>query len=261
LRSIAEQYARNVKKDTRSYFASWLPLEKLDIGTVGILVHGCLLIRKTSLTAQGVSFDILNDNAAGAVDISSKSGVSITSKLAGAISADAPHIPEADAGIAIKFSKQAAYVIRSPKATVSRIADLAKLENELIAKHRKGEWHKDWVVITDVVNCESFDVLIAEGDSCSIELRAKVHDNSSPVHLGAGIGFEVMHMEGKTMHFLGIDKGTPLFQVAALRPSFPLLMPNELSKIGVLPSISEDDELLLAHFDEWKERDVSLRYL
>jgi hypothetical protein len=217
--SIGTLYCRRVKKDSRLYYAQWFPTATIDLGQIGKLVDGAIFVPKTTLQQQGIPFEIAQDPSSAQLNISSSSEVKVTFKLGGEVSTTAPSIPKASAGVVVEFGRKAAYIIKSEEVYEPRIANVAALEAEILARVKARTWDPDWVVISQIVQAPKADILVSESSSSRVEITAKGSANvGEVVQLGSiNASFDITSQSGKVANFLNSKQVTPLFQLVGLK--------------------------------------------
>ena len=221
--SIAEMYCSEVKKDTRVYFAQWLPNTTIELGTVGVL-NGHVFIPKTSLAEQGITgIGEVADPSSTPLDIQSHKDVKVTLKLAGQVSTGAPSIPQANAGVVVEFGHQGAYVIKAGASYEPRLANVARLEDEILARFKAGSWKKEWVVVSQLVKTPKASILVAQTSSAKVEITAQGDATvGQAVKLGdVKFSFDITSESGKVYNFLDANDVTPLFQLVGVKRRFP----------------------------------------
>jgi hypothetical protein len=221
--SISESYANAVRRDTGLYFAAWSPESRYNLGDVGVLQHGRMFVQKTSLKDEGIDFDEAPDKDPGSVDISSTRDVSVSLKLSGEVNPSAPNLPKGEAGVVVSLGHESSYVIRSEKVYEPRISNMAQVERVVMERFKARKWEKEWVIISQLVQCARVDILIAKSSNTRVEIRAKGNiPVGTTVDLGdVNVGFEIVHTTGAVFNFLNTQNATPLFQLVGIRRRFP----------------------------------------
>lgn len=222
--SIAEMYCNSVKRDSGLYFAAWSPEGKYQLGDVGVLQNGKMFVKKTTLKAEGIDWELEDDDAPGSLDLSSKRDTSVSLKISGTVNPSAPHLPQADAGVVVNLGREASYVIRSDRVFEPRIGNMAAVEREVLERFRNGgRWQKEWVIISQVVNCDKVDIVISKSANVKLEIRAKGNvPAGGTVNLGnVDAGFELVNTSGAIYNFLNTEKASPLFQLVGIKSRFP----------------------------------------
>lgn len=221
--SISEMYCRSVRRDSGLYFAAWTPLAKYRLGDVGVLENGTMFVQKTRLADEGIAWEEEPDTSPGSLDLTSKQGTSFSLKIAGQVNPSAPHIPQGDAGVVVTLGREASYIIRSDEVLEPRIRNMASVEREVMERFREKRWQKEWVIVSQVVQCTKADILITKSANATVEIRARGSVAAgSTVNLGnVDAGFEIVHTSGAIFNFLNTRDSSPLFQLVGIRSRFP----------------------------------------
>lgn len=229
--SIAKTYCKRVKKDTRIYFAHWLPTSTVNLGTVGVLVDGAIFVPKTSLAQLGIAFDVEDDQASSPLDFTSSHDVRIGLKLAGTLDPASPTIPQAKAGFVVEFGRKAAYVIKAEESYEPRIRNVAALEAEILERIRARTWDPQWAVISQIVHTPAASILISQTSSARVEITAEGNVNlGEQAKLGDATGeFRITSESGKVFNFLNTRNATPLFQLVGMKKN-----PFGRTRVGTL---------------------------
>lgn len=123
---MAKPYARYAKeiRDRLHYGATWTPGTPLKLGQVGTFENG-VFVPKSNLGALGIKrFELEADSKATSYTYSSSSGVSLNFKAKGASSQTFKSLAEAEAGVAISFTRENAVVFGVSDRYEHRIADV-----------------------------------------------------------------------------------------------------------------------------------------
>jgi len=197
----------------------------IELGTVGELEGGYLFRPRSTLRDRGIDFDptadVVTDTSSSPLDFTSKSGVSITTKLAGEANTNIPSVPQGSAGIKLDFSREASFLIKAQESYEPRIRDLIGLERKILEKYRAGQWDRSWVVVSSLVMAPYVDIVISESASSSIELEVTGSGTVQTVELGnVSLEFAMKRTSGKVLDMRGIRNGTPIFQLAGLKQRF-----------------------------------------
>lgn len=254
MKSIAEMYCSEVKKDTQIYFAQWLPNATIELGTVGVL-HGDVFIPKTSLQEEGITgIGEVADPSSTPLDIQSHKDVKVALKLAGQVSTGAPSIPQANAGVVVEFGHQGAYVIKAAASYEPRLGNVARLEDEILARYKAGKWKKEWVVVSQLVRTPKASILVSQTSSAKVEITAQGDATvGQAVKLGdVKFSFDITSEAGKVYNFLDSNNVTPLFQLVGVKRRF-----LGKTNVGTLDYRAATVEIDAVDLDEHEEpRDV-----
>ncbi len=217
--SLAVTYCKKVKRDSRLYYAQWMPITKIELGSVGVLVDGVVYVEKTTLRDQGIDFDVIDDPSSSPLDLLSSRETKISTKAAGEVSTTMPSVPQAKAGITVEFDSQAAYVIKAAQSYEPRLSNVARLEQEILDRFRRGEWRREWVVISQLVTTPAASILISQTRKSRVEITAEGQANvGQRVELGnASFEFQVSSQSGQVYNFLNTENVTPLFQLIGIK--------------------------------------------
>jgi len=223
--SVARLYARGFKKDFKFYYTHWLPSSTIELGTVGELEGGYLFRPKSTLRDLGIAFDadadVVADTSSSPLDFTSKSGVSITTKLAGEANTSIPSVPQGSAGIKLDFSREASFLIKAQESYEPRIRDLIGLERKILEKYHARQWDRNWVIVSSLVMSPYVDIVISESASSSIELEVSGSGTVQSVELGnVSLQFTMKRTSGKVLDMRGIKNCTPIFQLVGLKQRF-----------------------------------------
>ena len=221
MESIADQYL-NEMHDEFHYFATWAPTETYHIGDILEKRGKNEYEYRSNLTRIGVDFEVLPDEAKHNFHYQSVGNVSISQKVTGKVMAGIKGLDIGDAGLVVQFNKEKAIAFEAAGVQHQKIADLNRLEKDLILKKKSGDWESDWVVVTDLMIADSGTVLISQGKGGTIELRAKADvPNLSLANIDAK--FESAYSENMNTQIIATRGLTPLFKISQLssRVFFP----------------------------------------
>ena len=220
--SVARIYARGFHRDFKVYYTHWLPNSELELGVVGVLEGGYLFRPKSTLRDLGIQFDpkadIVPDNSPSPIDFTSKSGVTITTKLAGEVNAQMPSIPQGSAGIKLDFASEASFLIKARESYEPRIRDVIRLEREILKLYKAGVWDRNWCVIYSLLKAPYADLVVSETGSSSIELQVTGDAQVQQVQLGdVNLQFAMKRTSGKVLDMRESKNVTPAFQLVGLK--------------------------------------------
>jgi len=221
--STINSFYMDTMNEEFGYFATWDPGTHLAVGDVGLMT-GNEFKRWTSLDEKKIPYKKLKDPTPSQKDYQTEGSVTVRAKLQGEPELPGSTLKIAEAGINVKFSKQAAFVFKAVNAYNDTIADLDALGTEILERYDmgKGLWKKEWVVITELVRAESGTVIISKSQNGCIDLRAKVGIGLESLNIANGeAGLNVATKRDISVQVIA-DKGmTPLFKIAGL--SHPIL--------------------------------------
>ncbi|HEY0036343.1 MAG TPA: hypothetical protein VGB66_06620, partial [Longimicrobium sp.] len=148
--------------------------------------------------------------------------VKVTLKLASQVSTGAPSIPQANAGVVVEFGRQGAYVIKAGTSYEPRLANVARLEDEILARLKAGSWKKEWVVVSQLVKTPNASILVSQTSNAKVEITAQGDATvGQAVKLGdVKFSFGITSESGKVYNFLDAENITPLFQLVGVKRRF-----------------------------------------
>ena len=223
--SVADVYARGFHKQTRHYYAQWLPTQAVSLGTVGVLEGGHFFRPQTTLADLGIAFDpeadVVRDPSPSGFNFTSTRGASVSVKLAGEADTRFPSIPTASAGVGIEFSSEGAFVIQAAEAYEPRIRDTTRLERDILEAYERGQWKRNFAVIFSIVEAPYADIVISESKASSLALQAAADVAVGAVKLGnAEAVLSATRQSGSVLDMTGSRDVTPAFQLYGLKSRF-----------------------------------------
>jgi hypothetical protein len=196
------------------YLPTWLPTTRLQLGYI---------IDRESLQYCGrlddhkIAFAIRRAPARGFFEYSSASGVSITTKLAGQITADTT-LGEAEAGLIVKFERENAIIFEASGCRSTMIADIHQLGDAIKALYRARQWNRNMMVVTEVVQAAAVTILISSGAGGRIDFKAKGAINPGGVRLSRlSSAFEEKHSSNVGFKVIGNSGLTPLYRASGIK--------------------------------------------
>ena len=127
----------------------------------------------------------------------------------------------------VDFSKENSVVFKAKNATYPSIDDEIQLEQEIIALHKKGQWNKDWCIITQLAVVESATIIISNSSNSKIELKANANLGAAKIDIAdASLDFSTQFAKDLNTTIIAQEGLTPLFvtkklKFSFLKPSFP----------------------------------------
>ncbi|GHF41598.1 hypothetical protein [Streptomyces morookaense] len=55
-------------------------------------------------------------------------------------------------GLRLKFRRGGSFVLKTKAVRVSRLADLAGVEDQVLDLYRRGKWRREWVLVMEVAS-------------------------------------------------------------------------------------------------------------
>ena len=220
--SIAEIYAKNFNKQTKYYFAQWLPNSPLSLGVVGILEDGYFFRPKTTLADLGIPFDPVNDiepdDSPTPLNLFSNKGVTMSVKLEGEVNPKIPSIPQGKAGLSLEFELEGGFVIKAPETFEPRIRDITRFEREILKAYLEKRWNRNYSVIFSLVSAPYADIVVSQASNSKLELQAEGKGEVGNVELGnVKLQLMVKSQSGSVLNMLGSKDVYPAFQLMGLK--------------------------------------------
>jgi hypothetical protein len=136
----------------------------------------------------------------------------------GQLKPNAPHIPQADAGVLVDFSKKGAFVFSAPETYEPSIDDIATLQEEVLEAYKAGRWKSDWAVVVRVVNAKTATILISKSSQSKLEIAINGSFQGAQFSLGdLNLGLTLNHQSGDVLNIVGARNVTPLFQLVRIK--------------------------------------------
>jgi len=244
----SKKYTRELKKQF-GYLATWLPGTSVDLGDIGVLRKN-EFTKISNLSDFGIKFEIESDETKSDIEHSSKGAVSITTKASGAVAPQGCSLGEVDAGITIAFSKENAIFFKANGTTSPSIKDQIALGKKIITLYKKGQWDKDWAIITEKVDSESATILISSSSNGKIELKAKGEMEAAKLDLAdAELSFKLTFSKDISTKIVAKESLTPLFKASKVKSRLFLPPAFKINKVNSMDLMTPEkaksnDELL-----------------
>lgn len=202
------------------YRATWDPTKQLKIGYIGKLEQGILSIY-SSLEKEGIRVELATDPAGAAMDYTSHDDVSITAKLSGTAPAAGSVFAASEAGFSFEFKSENSIVFQTGNHKIHQLVNLAEIEDSVLEKYKNGNWDKDWVIVTELVEADTATIIISNSSNGSLELKARTDVRAGQLTLtDASLGLSVVREKGSTLKYITQSGLTPLYRVMGIRHPF-----------------------------------------
>jgi hypothetical protein len=210
---LAEAYAGEIHRQSRLYHGNWLPSSERKLGDFGE-VHDDLFAYEGNIADFGVEFATRIDQTRSYHHYTSKDSVSVTAL--GAVKGDQGSI-KLSAGIHVGMSAEGAVFLNAAGCTEKSIENLGDLTAPLLKLLRSKKWRGSLAIVTCIVESDSATIIVSEGKSLTIDLRAKAR--TAKVDLASGsLQFGVAKSQGASWNIL-TQKAYPLMKLAKLQPA------------------------------------------
>jgi hypothetical protein len=212
-------YRRYIKEihDRFGFWATWLPNEAIQLGDVGPLVN-LRFQRVTNLQNQGIAFNVEPPGNSAEFQYASSNSVTIQVKAKGELPLAGSVLAQTDAGISVSFANKNATMFLATKCRVSSIAKQDDLAKTIIQRAEHGDWPREHLVVTSVVQSDASVILISSGDSGKVEFAVAGSAPVSPITLvGMQARVREVHASNVDIRIVSKNRLTPLFRVQGLR--------------------------------------------
>lgn len=216
--SISQFYLEHMASKT-GYRATWEPNCPLYLGAIVTLEQGIFAIQ-SDLKKEGIIMQELLDTSDGMLDYTSEQSVKIGTKLAGQMPIAGSVLSAADAGFSIDFSSERAIVFQAEKTRTHQISNLAEIEQEVVQRVNGNarKWHKDWLIVTQLMVAETATIIVSYSRNSKIELKASADVGVGQFKLtNSTLGLSVANEQGSHLKVLAQQGISPLYRVMGYR--------------------------------------------
>ena len=246
---LSEQYTQELFENL-SYHATWFPNDILKLGDIGYF-NDNHFERVYNLADVGIPYEVSEDKAPADYEYISKSGVSITTKLAGTVPALGSKLTKAEAGICINFNAANAIVFQAGDCEIITIKNKKKLEEDILTLKRKDEWVADYVVITTIVRSKSVTVIISNESGGKVELTAHAGIKAGTAEVATLKTSNKLKYASKVgVQVIAATNLTPLYKASGIKRGFLFAKdklitrgesgsPSEISSMNAVEQFSE----------------------
>jgi hypothetical protein len=209
--SAAEIYTTELSRELR-YLAMWTPGVPVQLGAIGSIANDHVFTPLSSIESFGIKYEDSTSHGETSLSFTSQGSVDVRFKAAGQTSDLVPSVPTAQAGIGVSFKREFATVFRADALTHHQIADQLHLAREILSLVRAGEWDRNWVFVTHVVEADSTTALVSNTRDAAVEFA-----------LGAGVasgGLDLLQAEFKPRVAATRDMAVTMVASGGLTPLF-----------------------------------------
>jgi hypothetical protein len=215
--TIYEQYTEEMQREF-GYSAAWLPNTRINIGDVGFFRRDRFQ-QVTSLREMGTTFAVgplgepsdLEYISANQVQLSWKTNAGVSGTFAA----------NAGSTISVEFGRAHAVVFQAIASRVRAMRDLPALAAQLHAFVENGKWHREYAVVTEVIQTGPCAVLVSNQANARADFRVRAGALTGPCALAqAATNLGVLSTSGVSVKIVAPEGLTPLFRVCAFRSRF-----------------------------------------
>jgi hypothetical protein len=209
--AVHEMYTREMYQQY-SYFAGWLPSQRLALGDVGQF-SGYRFEKLTTLTEMGLGYARSQEDFPAELEYSSKGQVTVSAGAELGLAAGAE--PTA---VRITFGREGAIFFQAAGCVMESIGNLPALEAALLRLRTAGTWRPGYIVVAQVLRTGPATILVSDQRGAQIELRAGTGTApAAPLLATAAGNLSILARSGLAASVIAPDGATPLFGAVRLR--------------------------------------------
>lgn len=213
-------YLKSLYKKTHGYRPTWLPSTLIQIGDVGILEND-VFIKESTLKNNRIFFEVETSESGTDIDFSSERGITLTTKLKGQTDPSLTSLGKADAGFIIEFKHENGFIFKAKDSRKSIISNLGAVKEEVLRRFHEGNWDKNWVIISELIEVKSATILLSGQAGSKVELKAQGDLNVSTMDIAdASLNLKLESGQTLAATILGQERITPLYRVIGVKQPF-----------------------------------------
>ncbi len=213
---IEKKYIRELKKQF-GFYPTWLPGTPLKLGAIGVIKAGRINVIG-NITDLGVEFDVLNDYDPIDLEYNHEGSATLSFKAAGSPAPTNSFLNDAHAGISVSFSKEKSFYFKANGTTSPMIKNQIELNKNILELYKNGQWDKNWVIVTEVINCTGCTILISTNASAQIDINAKADIGLDNLDIAnAELGLKPAFNRGLSTNIIANSSITPLFRASKIK--------------------------------------------
>jgi hypothetical protein len=215
--SAANVYTREIHDQLERY-ATWLPTDKIAVGTIGQLVEKRFM-PVSDIEKFGIRANVVKDPDTNATYKFVSSGTNEIA-VAGSASGVPTSVGFVAAKLNINFSKANSVYFSLSGCKGSAIDDLISLGEQILDLVEKGRWQVEYAVVTRLVTAESATIVQAQSNSAAIELEGDASGTPVADLLKSGGRVKVNSQKAIGLNVFAEKPLTPLFSLAKVKYTF-----------------------------------------
>lgn len=249
--SSSSHYLKNIHSALK-YRATWSPGSSMKLGDVGTF-QGGVFVQESSLENLGITgVQTISGEEFNQFNYTSESGVSINTKAKGSAQLPGSQLELEDAGFSIDLSNEKSVIFRTNKPTEHKITNMANIAEQAMELYQKGKWHRNWVVVSNVIEVEAATIIISGSKSCHIDISAKGKADvgtADLVNLDAGL--EVKWDKDVAINIIAQQGATPLYRAHGIKKVWFLGKDRFVTRSS--EPLSEEDKKKLTEGEAFEE--------
>lgn len=148
-------------------YPTWLPIDPMELGAFGTLQRGRFV---TDGRLADLGIEVVTSASEQTQPIKFQRGMKVGSAVSA--SAKAEHL---DAGMGISFEATRAYAWAFVARGMSKveIRNIHEVQREVLEAQRRGDWRREWLLVSELRCVELLNVLVARGNLVKATVRGK----------------------------------------------------------------------------------------
>lgn len=196
------------------FFATWLPIDWVDVGDVGVL-DGGKFTPMTSLRELGIPCEVKPRGKPAYLRHVSSKGINVSVSTGGTVEA------LVKAEIAIDFSTAGAFVFETANLQQRSFENRAEIAEGLFAAYDDERWQKDWVVVNAVYSADVATILVSVSKSAGLVLAGEVGPPHGEILLAGLEGkLSVTSRNGAVVDVVAKSGARPLYSCLRIKTGF-----------------------------------------
>lgn len=169
MQSIVNIYTDTVYENLRPLYANWEPGKPVQLGDFGIL-RDHTFINLGNIDNFNLTFHERTDSTKDQKIFTSKDSVEVKFHARGSVPVSG--IVNTKASLEVSFSNQDAVFFNAAECEYSMISDKVALGKNIMSLYEKGDWQREWVIVTDLIRAGATTLAISGGRSATIVFEA-----------------------------------------------------------------------------------------
>lgn len=221
--SIAEIYIDEIRKQDKSFFATWTPGKPMKLGDIGVIKKNRFSLIG-NLKDQGINFKVRRDKSPMPYQFNSLDGIEIHPKASGELNPKFSDLLKLEVGFGIEFSKKGKFFFKANEQYEDCIDDLITLGKQMKNLFNGEVKDKNYVIINKIIRSPLVTILISNSNKSKVSLLAKADVSLEKIDIAnANIDVEVKSSSG-----LGFDSP----QIINATPFFGVIKVQELAEVA-----------------------------
>ncbi|MEO8698491.1 MAG: hypothetical protein ABI867_00575 [Kofleriaceae bacterium] len=202
------RYLKELRNEL-SLYPTWLPSDRIELGTYGRLEQGRFVVDGR---LSDLKIEVKPKTTRTAGNLRKSHGV----KFSGSAKANADAAPvDLSLGVDIELEREHAWIFAARGIDTVEVENIAELRREILEAHKRGDWERRWLVVTEYRKVEVLDVVVARSNHAKLRATAKGVLAAADVLLGVDAALAVE--SGDVFSVVNQKNATPLYGLRKLR--------------------------------------------